>query len=527
MAQMSDGATATVLELSGVRFSWSADAAPLLDIDRLRIAQGERIALRGPSGSGKSTLLSLAGGSRYAARRLGTASWAATSARYAARSAIGFEPTTSAIIFQMFNLIPYLSVIENVVSALRILAQRRSARCVGGRASKRKRCVCCSTSIWAEPTLLRRPVTELSVGQQQRVAAARALIGAPELVIADEPTSALDADRREAFLDLLFRAVRTGTHRARIFVSHDASLAPLFDRTIEFCPDQRDWVRQRPLGAHDDRWRLPSRVCAIAGSRGADSLVDRACGRVAVWRVERIREQSRESFASTISGTDLIVGARSSPVHLLLFSVFRIGNATNNVRWDTYRALRQPSRGRLDDTAFTRRFAPGISRAWHDVGVLRASSLRRRPQARAGAGRCRSRKPHDAVLGAERRGRTRLRPRVSRSSSPMARATMSVSLHEDHPFRVVGILARTGTPVDRTVHVPLEGIDAVHAEQTGARRRSACCGDWRATANSSASAGRARRAGEEPRARDHRIPGRLKSRSAALSMQRSVNEYPA
>jgi putative ABC transport system ATP-binding protein len=78
-----------------------------------------------------------------------------------------------------------------------------------------------------------RSVTELSVGQQQRVAAARALIGAPELVIADEPTSSLDADRRAAFIDLLFRECARG-EAALIFVSHDASLAPMFDRSVEF-----------------------------------------------------------------------------------------------------------------------------------------------------------------------------------------------------------------------------------------------------------------------------------------------------
>ena len=85
---------------------------------------------------------------------------------------------------------------------------------------------------------MRRPVIKLSVGQQQRVAAARALIGAPEIVIADEPTSALDADRRAAFLDLLFRqCARERT--ALLFASHDASLAPLFDRTVELSERNR------------------------------------------------------------------------------------------------------------------------------------------------------------------------------------------------------------------------------------------------------------------------------------------------
>ena len=83
----------------------------------------------------------------------------------------------------------------------------------------------------ADPELLSRPVTSLSVGQQQRVAAARALMGAPELLIADEPTSSLDADRRQAFIRLLFEeCAQAGS--TLVFVSHDASLESVFDRTI-------------------------------------------------------------------------------------------------------------------------------------------------------------------------------------------------------------------------------------------------------------------------------------------------------
>jgi putative ABC transport system ATP-binding protein len=94
------------------------------------------------------------------------------------------------------------------------------------------------------PDVLRRPVTELSVGQQQRVAAARALIGAPELVIADEPTSSLDADRRAAFIDLLFG--ECARERATlIFVSHDATLAPLFDRSMEFVDINRSGASEQ------------------------------------------------------------------------------------------------------------------------------------------------------------------------------------------------------------------------------------------------------------------------------------------
>ena len=138
-------------------------------------------------------------------------------------------------IFQLFNLIPYLSVIENVTLPCGF-SRRRSARASAGVEREAVRLL--EHLDMAGAHVLGRPVTELSVGQQQRVAAARALIGTPELVIADEPTSSLDADRRAAFLDLLFReCVREQT--TLIFVSHDASLADRFDRTIELADINR------------------------------------------------------------------------------------------------------------------------------------------------------------------------------------------------------------------------------------------------------------------------------------------------
>jgi putative ABC transport system ATP-binding protein len=221
--------TQPVVNLSSVRFSWR-DAPPwIIDIEVLRVSRGERVFLRGPSGSGKSTLLSLLAGVVTAregtvqvlGRNLGTLSGAERD-RFRADH-IGF-------IFQMFNLIPYLSVVENVALPCGF-SQRRRARTGGNVDAEAVRLLQHLDMGGAE--LLRRQVTDLSVGQQQRVAAARALIGAPELVIADEPTSALDADRRKAFIDLLFRECER-ERSALIFVSHDASLAPLFDRTLEF-----------------------------------------------------------------------------------------------------------------------------------------------------------------------------------------------------------------------------------------------------------------------------------------------------
>jgi putative ABC transport system ATP-binding protein len=220
-----------VVELSCVRFSWSVAPRFVIDIRTLKIARGEHVFLRGPSGSGKSTLLSLLAGVitpmegtvRLLGQNIGALGGGARD-RFRADH-IGF-------IFQMFNLIPYLSVVENVCLPCGF-SPRRKQRAERGSGTVQAEAVRLLEHLdMGSAAELDRPVTELSVGQQQRVAAARALIGAPELVIADEPTSSLDADRRAAFLDLLFR--ECAQERATlIFVSHDASLAPLFDRAIQ------------------------------------------------------------------------------------------------------------------------------------------------------------------------------------------------------------------------------------------------------------------------------------------------------
>src|SRR5207248_634448 len=134
------------------------------------------------------------------------------------------------VIFQAFNLVPYLSVLENVCLPC-TFSSRRRRQCEQSRTSVGEVAANLLDHLdLGGAAMSHRSVTTLSVGQQQRVAAARALIGAPELVIADEPTSSLDADRRTAFLELLFREC-TRVSATLIFVTHDATLAPLFDRT--------------------------------------------------------------------------------------------------------------------------------------------------------------------------------------------------------------------------------------------------------------------------------------------------------
>ena len=214
------------VELAGLRFAYRA-GRDVLAIDRLVIDRGETVFLHGPSGSGKTTLLGILAGVLQATgghvRVLGS-DFAAISS--GARDA--FRARHLGYVFQMFNLIPYLSVRENILLPIRLDAHRRAR--LGPRSFDEAVADIAGQLDIAD--MLESPISELSVGQQQRVAAARALIGSPEVIIADEPTSALDTDRREQFLQLLFASCKAAG-ATLIFVSHDHTLMPLFSRTVE------------------------------------------------------------------------------------------------------------------------------------------------------------------------------------------------------------------------------------------------------------------------------------------------------
>jgi putative ABC transport system ATP-binding protein len=201
-------------------------AKPVLDIAELKVAKGERVFLHGPSGSGKTTLLGILAGVLKAERgRVGILGHDLTAISGPARDAL--RGSHIGYIFQMFNLIPYLDVLENIVLPCRINRERRR-RVVGASLEAEARLLADRLGIGQ---ITGEHVTDLSVGQQQRVAAARALLGAPELIIADEPTSALDEDQRENFLNLLFaHCGEIGS--TLLFVSHDRRMMPFFDRAI-------------------------------------------------------------------------------------------------------------------------------------------------------------------------------------------------------------------------------------------------------------------------------------------------------
>ncbi|MCC7546964.1 MAG: ABC transporter permease [Burkholderiales bacterium] len=267
-----------------------------------------------------------------------------------------------------------------------------------------------------------------------------------------------------------------------------------------------------------------------------------ACAVVLLLGVERLRHESRESFTSTLSGTDLIVGARSSPVHLLLYSVFHVGNATNNLSWESYRAIAQ-----RPEVAWTIPLSLGDTHGGFRVlgtgpeffehfrfGTGRALELRS-GQALSG--------PRDAVLGAEVAAKLRYRL-GERIVVAHGAGDVSFSLHRQHPFVVAGILRHTGTPVDRTVLVRLDGMDAMHqppaarsdvdpldaalaARRGAAPPSTAPRAHHHETRHAAAPGPQASTDGHSAHGAITAFLVGLKSRPAVLSMQRQINEYRA
>ncbi|MFT0633251.1 ABC transporter permease [Pseudomonas sihuiensis] len=230
--------------------------------------------------------------------------------------------------------------------------------------------------------------------------------------------------------------------------------------------------------------------------------------------VERVRTEARASFANTISGTDLIVGARSGSVNLLLYSVFRIGNATNNIRWDSFehfanhRQVKWAIPISLGDSHRGYRVM-GTSTAYFEHYRYARSQALQLAQGREFAD-----DPFEVVLGAE----------VAQALGyglgeeivlAHGVATISLVKHDDKPFTVVGILERTGTPVDRTLHISLAGMEALHIDwQNGMPARGAA----------QISADQARAMDLQPKQITAFMLG-LNSKIATFSLQREINEF--
>jgi len=215
----------TVLEISEVAFRWPGRSAFSLTVPNFAVSKGETVLLLGESGSGKSTLLSLICGTILPDQgKVDISGVDITTLNGGARDR--FRGEQIGVIFQQFNLLPFGSVADNILLPLRFAPARRKR---AGHMEHGAETLC--TALGLPDGVTRSKASMLSVGQQQRVAVARALIAQPPLIIADKPTSALDANSQSAFLDLLFK--QTTTHNTSLLmVSHDPRLGERFDRVI-------------------------------------------------------------------------------------------------------------------------------------------------------------------------------------------------------------------------------------------------------------------------------------------------------
>ena len=214
-----------ILDLTDVHFRWPGRASFSLSIPSFGMRKGETVLLLGESGSGKSTLLSLICGTLMP----DSGQVMVTDTDLSTLTSAGrdrFRGEHIGVIFQQFNLLPFGTVVDNVLLPLRFAPERRAR---AGDAKKAAANLCEALRLPA--SLMSAKASMLSVGQQQRVAVARALIGQPPIVIADEPTSSLDAESQAAFLDLLFDQVAKN-QSSLLMVSHDPRLGDRFDRVV-------------------------------------------------------------------------------------------------------------------------------------------------------------------------------------------------------------------------------------------------------------------------------------------------------
>ena len=218
--------TDPIVQLRDIRFRWPDQEHDLLQIPELLVNQGEHLFIKGPSGSGKTTLLNLlAGVSVPTAGSVTILGSSLTSLSHSGRDR--FRADHMGIIFQQFNLLPYLSLLDNVLLPCGFSARKRARA-----GDQRQSALRLLSHLGIAESLLQQSVDKLSVGQQQRTAVARALIGNPEIVIADEPTSALDSENRDRFLELLFRETEA-QGSTLIFVSHDQHIATQFAHVVD------------------------------------------------------------------------------------------------------------------------------------------------------------------------------------------------------------------------------------------------------------------------------------------------------
>ena len=216
----------SIIKIDSVRFYWSKKSNFKIFVPNLEIKKGEKVLLLGESGSGKTTLLSLMCG--FLNPLSGNISINGnTINQLSSKTRDEYRADNIGIIFQQFNLLPYANVVDNVLLPLYFSKVRSN-----NVSNKKEKVIELFKQLRLPDDIAQFRASSLSMGQQQRVAVARALIGNPSLIIADEPTSSLDVDAQKIFLNLMFEQI-SENNSTLLMVSHDKSLSNQFDRLID------------------------------------------------------------------------------------------------------------------------------------------------------------------------------------------------------------------------------------------------------------------------------------------------------
>ena len=216
----------SIVKIESLRFQWSKNNNFKIFVPKLEVGRGKKVLFLGESGSGKTTLLSLICG--FLEPLSGSISINdKIISDLTSTNKDAYRSDNIGIIFQQFNLLPYANVIDNIILPL-YFSKQRSKKVE----NKTNAAMTLCDQLRLPESILNQKASNLSVGQQQRVAVARALIGSPSIIVADEPTSSLDTEAQELFLDLMFDQISKNSSTL-LMVSHDKSLTNYFDQVID------------------------------------------------------------------------------------------------------------------------------------------------------------------------------------------------------------------------------------------------------------------------------------------------------
>ena len=216
----------SIVKIESLRFQWSKNNNFKIFVPKLEVGRGKKVIFLGESGSGKTTLLSLICG--FLEPLSGSISINdKIISDLTSTNKDAYRSDNIGIIFQQFNLLPYANVIDNIILPL-YFSKQRSKKVENKINAAMNLC----DQLRLPESILNQKASNLSVGQQQRVAVARALIGSPSIIVADEPTSSLDTEAQELFLDLMFDQISKNSSTL-LMVSHDKSLTNYFDQVID------------------------------------------------------------------------------------------------------------------------------------------------------------------------------------------------------------------------------------------------------------------------------------------------------